>query len=52
MYRLMEENNRPTAQEAIDAVKDGKYIVNRLILTLERLPNMPCFLKLSILKVT
>lgn len=23
MYRLMEENNRPTAQEAIDAVKNG-----------------------------
>lgn len=23
MYRLMEENNRATAQEAIDAVKDG-----------------------------
>lgn len=24
MYRLMEENNRPTAQEAIDAVKNGE----------------------------
>lgn len=27
MYRLMEENNRATAQEAIDAVKNGKLII-------------------------